>query len=358
MRYRDRDQGTGLDRTVDATPRSEHMAEQEQKSGKQRVFVRGLESSNYVLDQKMQERLSAPRVRGDEFVAADAGVGTLGSNVHSPPRSLLSPGDQPFLSQSMHVHTVPIPARDSNGGHAHQNDATFYIVEGAGYEIHDDQRYDWSKGDLVLVHNDSVHQHFNPYDEPALTLVIKTKPTWMFLGLTAQGRHTPPERLEGFGPREDWSALWTPGATELRKIVRATDRDWESTPYGRLKQFTGPNTDARTFSVDVAELEIPPSGHSGKRWQMADEVCYVLEGAGYSLHWEVRAEFAEKYYAHIALEPTRHEISKGQLLYIPPNTVAQHFAADGSSLRLLSGQSRVFRNLGYDSTVFLEKASD
>jgi hypothetical protein len=324
------------------------------KSGKKRVFVRGIESGTYVLDEPLQERLDAPRVRGDEFVAADAGVGTLGSNTKMPPRSLLSPGDKPFLTQSLHDHTVPIPARDSNGGHAHQNDATFYIVEGVGYEIHDDVRYDWSAGDLVLVHNDSVHQHFNPYDEPALTVVFKTKPTWMFLGLTAQGKHTPPERLEGFGPREDWSQLWTPGATELKKVIKSTDREWEETPYAKLKQFTGPGTDARTFSIDVAELEIGPGGRSGKRWQMADEACYVLEGSGYSLHWEVRAEFAEKYYAHIALEPTRHEFTKGQLLYIPPNTVAQHFADEGSTLRMVSGQSRVFRNLGYDNTVYLE----
>jgi hypothetical protein len=37
--------------------------------------------------------------------------------------------------------------------------------------------------------------------------------------------------------------------------------------------------------------------------------------------------------------------------------VAQHFAADGSPLRIVNAQSRVFRNLGYDSTIFLEKAS-
>lgn len=328
------------------------------KSDKKRVFVRGIESGTYVLDAPLQERLDAPRVRGHDFVATDVGVGTLGSNKSSPPKSLISPGDKPFLTQSMHVHTVPIPPHDSNGGHAHQNDASFYILQGAGYEIHDDKRYEWTKGDVVLVHNDSVHQHFNPYDEPALTLVIKAKPTWMFLGLTAQGRHTPPERLESFGPREDWSQLWTAGATELRKVIKPADREWERTQYGHVRQFTGPDTDARTFSVDVAELEISAGGHSGKRWQMADEVCYVLQGSGYSLHWEVRAEFAEKYYAHIALEPTRHDFREGQLLYIPPNTVAQHFATGDQQLLLLSGQSRVFRSLGYDSTVFLEKASD
>ena len=85
------------------------------------------------------------------------------------------------------MHLVELPARGAAKGHGHQNEAPFYILEGAGYEIHDDQRYDWTKGDLVLVHTDSVHQHFNPYDEPALTLVIKAKATWLFAGLMQQG---------------------------------------------------------------------------------------------------------------------------------------------------------------------------
>jgi quercetin dioxygenase-like cupin family protein len=33
---------------------------------------------------------------------------------------------------------VELPPRSSNHGHGHQNEAAFYILEGAGYEIHDD----------------------------------------------------------------------------------------------------------------------------------------------------------------------------------------------------------------------------
>ena len=63
-------------------------------------------------------------------------------------------------------------ATPANRGHGHQNEALFYILEGRGYEIHDGQRYDWSAGDLVLVHTDSVHRHYNPYDERATALVM------------------------------------------------------------------------------------------------------------------------------------------------------------------------------------------
>ena len=91
---------------------------------------------------------------------------------------------------------------------------------------------------------------------------------------------------------------------------------------------------------------------------MADEIIYVVEGEGYALHWEVQAEIAEKYYARIATEPTRHEIRKGDTLYVPQNTVVQHFAADGSPLFLLSAQNRLFKHLGYDKVHYFATAPE
>ena len=52
--------------------------------------------------------------------------------------------------------------------HGHVNEAAFYILDGQGYEIHDNIRYDWSAGDVAIVHNNCVHQHFNASEtEPA-----------------------------------------------------------------------------------------------------------------------------------------------------------------------------------------------
>jgi hypothetical protein len=91
---------------------------------------------------------------------------------------------------------------------------------------------------------------------------------------------------------------------------------------------------------------------------MADEILYVLGGQGYSLHWEVAADLDDKYYARIANEPTRHEMKTGDTLYVPQNTIAQHFSADGQPLRLLSGQNRLFKQLGYDRVAYLENAPE
>ncbi len=67
------------------------------------------------------------------------------------------------------------------------NEAAFYILDGEGYEIHDEQRYDWKAGDVAIVHNNCVHQHFNASDtKPARALVLKTKPMFVFMNMLFQ----------------------------------------------------------------------------------------------------------------------------------------------------------------------------
>jgi mannose-6-phosphate isomerase-like protein (cupin superfamily) len=324
---------------------------------KERVFLRGMSSATYGLKEFRAAQLAAPRVRSDDFIADDGTVGHSGDSEESSTWWRIGPGDDPFLTQTLQVHFVHLPPRSANHGHGHQNDAAFFILEGRGYEIHDDQRYDWAAGDLVLVHQDSVHRHYNPYDEPATCIIIKAKSTFMYLGLIQQGRSGPVTEPEKFGPRQDWSQLWTPGVQQRRKVVKHADTKWEDTPLGRVRVMSSPATDdVRTFSTDVFELEIPAGGKSGRRWQMGDEVFYALSGSGYSLQWEVQAEIEKQYYARIALKPRRYDFTAGDTVYVPQNTVAQFFSDDGEPLHLLSGQNRVFRHLGYDSVVYLDDA--
>ena len=326
---------------------------------KGRVFVRGLTSETYGLGHFRKAQLAAERVRDDSVVVDDAKVGHSGDSEKSRTWWRIGPGDEDFLTQTLQVHFVELPGESSNHGHGHQNEAAFYILEGRGYEIHDDQRYDWEKDDLVFVHTDSVHRHFNPYPEKAVALVVKAKCTFMFMGLIQQGRSGPVENEEKFGPREDWSQIWTPGVLERKKVIKPSDCTWETTQLGRVRVMNSPErTDARQFSVDALELQVPAGSRSGKYWKMADEVHYIREGEGYALMWEVEAEIAEKYYARIAKEPTRHEFKQGDTVYVPQNHVCQIFAADGTPLRVLSFQNRLFKHLGYDNVAYLEDAPE
>jgi len=322
-----------------------------------RVFVRGMTSQTYGLAEHRRRQLAAPRVRDDSVVVDDSAVGHSADSDTSRTWWRVGPGDEEFLTQSLQVHFVELPPHSSNHGHGHQNEAAFYILAGRGYEIHDGERYDWSKDDLVFVHTDSVHRHFNPYDEGALALVVKAKSTWMFLGLIQQGRAGPVPHEETYGPREEWSRIWTPGVAGRKKVISPADTVWQETPLGRVRVISAPDrTDARIFSVDAFELEVAAGGHSGRYWKMADEVYYVLDGSGHALQWEVAAEIDDRYYARVALQPRRFEIQRGDTLYVPPNHVCQLFATGDGPLHLFNAQNRVFKQLGYDAVHYFEPA--
>src|SRR5918996_3040296 len=158
---------------------------------KGRVFVRGLTSETYGLNHFRREQLAVERVRDDNVVVDNAAVAHSGDSEKSRTWWRIGPGDEDFLTQTLQVHFVELPGESSNHGHGHQNEAAFYILEGRGYEIHDDQRYEWEKDDLVFVHTDSVHKHYNDGDETALALVMKAKSMWMYFGLVQQGRGGP-----------------------------------------------------------------------------------------------------------------------------------------------------------------------
>ncbi len=320
-----------------------------------RVFLRGMTSQTYGLSGFRDSQLAADRVRSDEVVTDDATVAHSGDSEESRTWWKIGPGDDEFLTQTLQVHFVELFPGGSNHGHGHQNEALFYILEGKGYEIHDDKRYDWEKGDVVVVHDDSVHRHFNASEtERALCIIFKAKAEWMFLGMIQQGRSAPFEK-EGYGPRVDWSQVWLGDVESRKKVVKPSDAKWEDVQGGRIRVFSSPQReDVRAFSVDLYEQEVSSGSESGAHWHMADEVVYVLSGSGKSVQWQVEAEIAEKYYAHIANTPRTFEINEGDVLYIPQNTIHQYLNTSGEPLVFLSAQNRMFKQLGYKDEVHVK----
>ncbi len=324
----------------------------------ERVFLRGLTSERYGLAEQRRLQHGAPRVRREGFVVGH-GVTTAGYEgigAESWAEWLVGPGDDPFYTQSLQVHTVDLAPGGKNEGHGHQNEALFYVFDGTGYDIHDGERYDWEAGDAMVVHADSVHQHFNTDAAREVHgIIFKAKALWLFLGLWQQARSGPLEDADRYGPRTDWSRLWTPGAAAKRKVVKRSATRWEDTRDGRVRVIvSGAQPDIRIASVDLVEQEIAPGARSAKHWHMADEVLYVESGRGESRQWDVAAEIADRYYAHVAKEPGTWEFEQGNVVYIPQNTVHQHVNTGREPLRLLSGQNRLFKLLGYDTVVYPE----
>ena len=151
-------------------------------SQKDRVFVRSVRGA-YNLTQELERLRSMPRVRkAKEIKFVD------GPQAYS--RHYVEPKDG--ITQLFHIHLEEYSPGGRSQKHGHVNEAAFYILDGDGYEIHDGVRYDWSAGDVAIVHNNCVHQHFNASDtKPARALMLKTKPMFVFMNMLFQKQVIP-----------------------------------------------------------------------------------------------------------------------------------------------------------------------
>ncbi len=146
-------------------------------SKKDRIFVRSIQGS-YALQDELDRLRSVPRVKKAKETAFVDGPQAF-------TRHYIEPKDG--ITQTFHLHLEEYAPGASSQKHAHVNEAAFYILDGSGYEVHDGIRYDWEAGDVAIVHNSCVHQHFNASkDRPARALVIKTKPMYLFLNMLFQ----------------------------------------------------------------------------------------------------------------------------------------------------------------------------
>jgi hypothetical protein len=120
-----------------------------------------------------------------------------------------------------------------------------------------------------------------------------------------------------------------------KKIVRPEDMPWELSRHGLL------------------------GSKSGKHRQLAEECLYVLEGRGYDLHQDCDVEITDTYHWTPQQEVKRYEWEAGDVIYIPPNTISQHFNADPERpVRLISAVNRIFKACGLNDLEQIEDAPE
>src|ERR1700757_2946342 len=159
-----------------STPEKQATTESHYHSKKDRIFVRGI-AGQYSLKDELARLRDMPRVRHAKDIKFRDGPQTYSRH---------------YVEQK----------------HGHVNEAAFYILDGEGYEVHDGVRYDWKAGDIAIVHNNCVHQHFNASPtKPARAIVMKTKPMFMFMNMLFQKQveprpTQPAPGAEGFQARE------------------------------------------------------------------------------------------------------------------------------------------------------------
>lgn len=144
-----------------------------------------------------------------------------------------------------------------------------------------------------------------------------------------------------------------------KKIVRPADMPWEMSRQGLLKHLLNQGMNTRMETVDAYMQIIPPGSRSGKHRQLAEECVYVLEGRGYDLHQDCDVEITDTYHWTPQDEVKRYEWEAGDVIYIPPNTIQQHFnASPDRPVRLISAINRIFRASGLNDLEQLEDAPE
>jgi len=144
-----------------------------------------------------------------------------------------------------------------------------------------------------------------------------------------------------------------------RKILHPGDLPWELSRQGLLKHLLNEELNARMETVDAYMQIIPPGSRSGKHRHLAEEVLYVLEGQGYDLHQDCDVEITDVYYWKPQDEVKRFEWEAGDVIYVPPNTIHQHFNADPERpVRLVSCINRIFKHSGLNDLEQIEDAPE
>jgi quercetin dioxygenase-like cupin family protein len=144
-----------------------------------------------------------------------------------------------------------------------------------------------------------------------------------------------------------------------KKIVRPDDMPWEMARQGLLKHLLNEQMNTRMETVDAYMQVIPPGSRSGKHRHLAEECLYVLEGRGYDLHQDCDVEITDTYHWKPQAEVKRFEWESGDVIYIPPCTIHQHFNADPNRpVRLISVINRIYKKSGLNDLEQIEDAPE
>ena len=85
--------------------------------------------------------------------------------------------------------------RNHSGRHIHQGGLGLFVLDGKGYTVVDGVRYDWGKGDLIMLPlkpGGVEHQHFNLDGKPSRWLCLRSTALEAFTGRFMEQRENQP----------------------------------------------------------------------------------------------------------------------------------------------------------------------
>ncbi|MBI2953759.1 MAG: cupin domain-containing protein [Chloroflexi bacterium] len=235
------------------------------------------------------------------------------------------------------VMLADIPKNYHTGKHSHGEEG-MYILEGEGFSVIDDKRYDWDAGSCLFIPFGAVHQHYNTGSTTARYLSAMSLPLERFAGLARivqyeEAGETPLGKLEVFERAESEvhpeygrivlrakDAEISAGERYHRRLAEAKNEFHESmakemkmagTPAHRsgIVHLMDQENGFKAREVNItAILMDEPHKNSGRHGHM-EAVLYVLDGEGYTI-----------------VDGERVDWKKGSLIQVPgPDSVHQHF---------------------------------
>jgi quercetin dioxygenase-like cupin family protein len=271
------------------------------------------------------------------------------------------------------VHDI----RRHSGKHRHQGGIGLFVIEGKGYTVVNERRFDWDKGDLILLPVQAggcVHQHFNEAGtesakwlslipswakEPLAQEIVQREvsPDWKAMQPNAderipeleevdeQRQRVRQEQQRGEGSKRTDSTLLGSlieqrdrerrALQTARMVIKGKDIQPEVNQMGIFYWYTHPHMrdiGCRTLLVYVQE--IPVGSRSGQQLHQGGRLHYVWEGRG-----------------HTILDGARHEWQAGDMILLPvkfDGTVHQHFNDGDTPAKLLCAEANWFDLLGVD----------
>jgi quercetin dioxygenase-like cupin family protein len=231
-----------------------------------------------------------------------------------------------------------IPPRWHTGKHSHGEEAIF-IVQGKGFSLVDDLRYDWDAGSCVFMPYGSVHQHFNVGEEPVFYFSVMALPLERFAGLAKimqyeEARETATDDVEGItlaesevhpeygrivlrlkdAPSFDEKEAGAVRAKREDEFTKTMPKEMKMSDVGwhrsRSIEFMLPKeNNFKAREVMITSILCDKPGMYGGRHGHMEALLYVLQGEGYSV-----------------IDGEKIPWKKGTLLHVQgPQTVHQHF---------------------------------
>ncbi len=145
-----------------------------------------------------------------------------------------------------------------------------------------------------------------------------------------------------------------------KKILKPHELPFENSPQGLLKHIVNESMNARCETVDAYMQIIPPGSRSGKHRQLAEQAFYVVEGRGYDEHVDCDLDIVDDKYTWKPEDRVQtFNWKAGDMVYIPPNTISQHFNSDPKRpARIIVVMNRIYRQSGLNDLEQLENAPE